>query len=117
MHLNNSTWKTYFGRKNEPGPSMSGENSADPSNLTGTGDGNHFENFVKAVRSRNVKDLSADIEVGHLSTALCHLSNISQREGRELRFDGQTERFKDDKAADKYLKRQYRKPFVVPEQV
>lgn len=117
MHLNGSTWKTFFGRKNEPGPTMGGKNSADPNNLVGTGDENHFENFIKAVRSRNVKDLTADIETGHLSTALCHLSNIAYREGRELRFDGRAERFVSDKEADRHLKRNYRKPFVVPEKV
>lgn len=43
--------------------------------------GDHFGNFVKAVRSRNYKDLNADIEEGHLSSALCHLGNISYRLG------------------------------------
>ncbi len=117
MHLNGSTWKTFFGRKNEPGPSMSGKNAADPGNLVGGGDEGHFENFIKAVRSRNVKDLNADIEQGHLSTALCHLCNISYRVGREVRFDTRTEKFVDDKESNKLLTRSYRKPFVVPEKV
>ncbi|MFN0051668.1 MAG: Gfo/Idh/MocA family protein [Planctomycetales bacterium] len=43
--------------------------------------GDHFDNFVKAVRSRKVDDLHADIEQGHLSSALCHLGNISYRMG------------------------------------
>ncbi len=42
-----------------------------------TGDSDHFANFVKAVRSRKVSDLHADILEGHLSSALCHLGNIS----------------------------------------
>lgn len=45
------------------------------------GDELHFGNFIKAVRSRNYKDLNADIEEGHLSSALCHLGNISYRLG------------------------------------
>jgi len=47
-------------------------------------DGNddfHFGNFVNAVRSRQVKDLNADILEGHWSSALCHLANISYRLG------------------------------------
>src|SRR5262249_40458334 len=48
------------------------------------GEGGHFANFVKAVRSRNYKDLRADIEEGHLSSALCHLANISYRLGKEM---------------------------------
>jgi predicted dehydrogenase len=42
----------------------------------------HFANFLKAVRSRKVSDLNADILEGHQSTALCHLGNISYRLGR-----------------------------------
>ncbi|HXG11784.1 MAG TPA: Gfo/Idh/MocA family oxidoreductase [Gemmataceae bacterium] len=41
----------------------------------------HPANFIKAVRSRNPADLHADIEQGHLSSALCHLANISYRLG------------------------------------
>ena len=43
---------------------------------------NHFANFLKAVRSRKVSDLNADILEGHQSTALCHIGNISYRLGR-----------------------------------
>jgi predicted dehydrogenase len=43
---------------------------------------NHFANFLKAVRSRNVSDLHADILETHQSTALCHIGNISWRLGR-----------------------------------
>ncbi len=42
----------------------------------------HFANFLKAVRSRKVSDLNADILEGHQSTALCHVGNISYRLGR-----------------------------------
>lgn len=42
---------------------------------------NHFANFLKAVRSRKVSDLNAEILEGHLSTALCHIGNISYRLG------------------------------------
>jgi predicted dehydrogenase len=44
----------------------------------------HFQNFLKAVRSRDYKDLNADIEEGHLSSALCHLGNISYRLGSSM---------------------------------
>ena len=53
--------------------------------FTGNGeDANHFANFLKAVRSRKAADLNADIEDGHLSSALCHLGNISYRLGSEV---------------------------------
>jgi len=43
----------------------------------GGGDQHHFDNFVKAVRSRRHEDLNLDIEDGHLSSALAHLGNVS----------------------------------------
>ncbi len=46
--------------------------------------GNHFENFIAAVRSRKHTDLHADIEEGHLSAALCHTANISYLLGRKM---------------------------------
>ena len=50
--------------------------------FSGTGD--HFGNFLAAVRSRKSEDLNADILEGHLSSALCHLGNISYRLGSPL---------------------------------
>ncbi|MFN4258447.1 MAG: Gfo/Idh/MocA family protein [Gemmataceae bacterium] len=47
-----------------------------------SGGGDHYGNFVQAVRERNPKLLAADIEEGHLSSALCHLGNISYLLGR-----------------------------------
>lgn len=48
------------------------------------GEGDHFSNFLSAVRSRKIADLNADIEEGHLSSALCHLGNISYRLGDQV---------------------------------
>lgn len=44
---------------------------------------NHFANFIDAVRSRRQEDLNAEITQGHLSTALCHIGNISWRLGHQ----------------------------------
>ena len=52
-----------------------------------TGGGDHFGNFIRAVRSGRREDLHADIQEGHLSSALCHLANISYRLGRNVAFD------------------------------
>lgn len=43
---------------------------------------NHYENFIQAVRSRQVEDLTGDILEGHLSSALCHTGNISYLLGK-----------------------------------
>ena len=42
---------------------------------------NHFANFFRAVRSRRVEDLNADIYEGFISSSLCHTGNISYRLG------------------------------------
>jgi predicted dehydrogenase len=128
-----------------------------------SGGADHFENFLVAVRSRKVSDLTADILEGHLSSALCHLGNISYRLGTplsveaakkhvqeirchdrvletfertlkhlqdnqvdianlqitvgpQLAFNPETERFVENRQADALLTREYRPPFVVPEE-
>ena len=48
---------------------------------TWKGGGNHYANFVDAVHSRRGADLTASIEDGHLSSALCHLGNVSYLRG------------------------------------
>jgi hypothetical protein len=63
------------------------------------GGDDHFGNFVKAVRSRRVEDLNADILEGHLSSALCHLGNVSYRLGKEQPFNKKSNSLGDDKAA------------------
>ena len=45
------------------------------------GGGNHFENFLDAVRSGKRSDLNADILEGHLSSALCHTGGVSHQMG------------------------------------
>jgi predicted dehydrogenase len=60
---------------------------------------NHFGNFVKAVRSGKRGDLNADILEGHLSSALCHLGNISYALGNDKSFNDKSRPFGDDKAA------------------
>jgi hypothetical protein len=64
----------------------------------GGGDnGSHMGNFIKAVHSRKVEDLYADIEEGHLSSALCHTGNISYRLGANKNPNEIKEAMKDHK--------------------
>ena len=51
--------------------------------FSGGGDNHHFENFCKAVRAKKPEMLNGDILEGHLSSALCHLGNISYRLGKD----------------------------------
>jgi predicted dehydrogenase len=118
MEIDGGKWKTYMGRKNEPGPSSeAAEDQVELGYLAAPGGGGHYNNFIAAIRSGKKEDLTCDIEEGYYSTVLPLLSNISYRLGRDLEFDGKSEKFVNDKEADKMLTREYRKPFVVEEQV
>jgi predicted dehydrogenase len=97
-------WQVFYGPKMEPGP-------------RGKGGGDHYANFVTAVKARDQKLLNADIEEGHLSSAYCHLGNIAYRLGRKLHINPSTESFVNDSEADAMLTREYRTGFVVPSKV
>lgn len=64
-----------------------------------SGSADHFANFVDAVRSRKISDLNADIEEGHISSALCHLGNISHEMGEKLPVQELDARFTGDAEA------------------
>jgi len=129
----------------------------------GDGGRGHQANFIKAVRSRKVGDLRADVLEGHVTATMCHMANISYRLGRReppekiadtvagnkvlaeaferclkhlranevdlnrelmtigplLTFDKESERFVGEFSdmANRYLRRNYREPFVVPNEV
>jgi len=54
---------------------------------TGDGGAAHTQNFIDAMRSRRRQDLAAEIEVGHLSTVICHQANIAWRAGETATVD------------------------------
>jgi hypothetical protein len=67
--------------------------------------GDHFGNFIKAIRSRKHTDLVADAEEGHISAALCHTANISYRLGKKESSDKIRDAIKNDKDATEALGR------------
>ncbi|MBN2508435.1 MAG: Gfo/Idh/MocA family oxidoreductase [Verrucomicrobia bacterium] len=74
--------------------------------------GSHTKNFLDCIRSRQRPN--ADIELGRLSTTLCHLGNICSRLEHDLHFDPKAENFGDDKAANALLTKEYRAPYGLP---
>ena len=108
-----SSYYTFLGPKNEPGPFKTAGPGIDWRNESVP----HFRNWTSAIRSGKHEDLSADVEEGHLSCSVCHLAKISCKLGRSVHLDPKTERFVNDPEADKFLTREYRKPYVVPDQV
>jgi predicted dehydrogenase len=97
-------YQTFLGPKGERGP---GREEG----------GDHFGNFLTAVKARDPKILKAEVEEGHLSSSLCHMGLISAKLGRSFKFDPKTEQVVGDDEANKLLKGPYefRAPFTVPE--
>jgi len=109
LEISGSTWKAFRGREREPfAGSKEGRRDRD---------GNHWGNFIDAVRSGKNEDLHCDINEGFYSTTLPHLANISYRLGRMLTFMGDYEKFANDPEADRMLTRVYRIPYVVPDEI
>ncbi|MFN7997522.1 MAG: Gfo/Idh/MocA family oxidoreductase [Bryobacteraceae bacterium] len=96
-----SSYKSWLGPTQEPGPTRAGY-------------GDHFANFIAAVRTRNRASLTAEIEEGAISTTLVHLANLSYRLGRTLRFDETSYCCPGDEEATEMFRGAYRAPFVVP---
>lgn len=72
----------------------------------------HARNFIDCVKSR--KKPNAEIEIGHISSAVCHLGNIVARTGRPLKFDSAKEAIIADADANRYVDRLYRKHWSTP---
>jgi predicted dehydrogenase len=72
----------------------------------------HIRDFFESMRSR--RRPTADAEVGHRSTTLCHLVNITRELGRKLYWDPKAERFRNDDQANKLLTRPRRRGYELP---
>ncbi|MEK6261785.1 MAG: Gfo/Idh/MocA family oxidoreductase [Planctomycetota bacterium] len=60
--------------------------------------GGAWGSFLHAVRSRNVSDCNADVELGHHSCALIHAANASYRLGQSVPFDAKSAKLGDNRA-------------------
>lgn len=72
----------------------------------------HEKNFLDCLKSR--KAPNAEVEIGRLSTTLCHLGNISQQLGRTVNFDPENENFGSDSEANARLSKNYRDKYPLP---
>jgi hypothetical protein len=97
-------WEVFYGKERTPGEK-------------GSGIGDHYDNFIKAIRANDQKLAHGDIRDGFYSCAVMHLGNIAYRLGRTLEFDPVKMEFKNDAEANAMLTREYRKPFVVTDKV
>ncbi len=72
----------------------------------------HWQNFLDCVRNR--RRPVADIEEGHISTAMCVLGTVSQELGRSLNWNADRQQFENDEEANRLLRRDYRQPWEYP---
>ena len=72
----------------------------------------HVANFLDCVRTG--KTPNADIDIGHLTSSLCHLGNIAVRLGRSFDFDPATESVPMDQEVNELLGRRYREHWGNP---
>lgn len=99
LFVDGAGWKVHS-KKGEVGPS---EKAAG---------GSHTRNFLECMKSR--KPPNADVELGRLSTTLCHLGNICTRLKRDLHFNPAAENFANDQEANALLTKEYRAPYLLP---
>ncbi len=71
--------------------------------------GNHFRNFLDAVKSR--KDPIEPVETGHRTATLCHLGNMAMILGRTIKWDPKKEEIMDDSEAAAMTSRPFRAPW------
>jgi len=106
----------YFGRHGGGWQVYDGNGELVHSEHGRQADKEHQDNFIECIRTR--KRPNADVEIGHQSVLLCHMANISYRLGnKRLEFDAATESFKNCDQANKYIKREYRQGWTIPENV
>ena len=96
-----SGWQTYMGKDRKTGES-------------GTGEGNHYQNFIDAIHANDPGKLTAPIEEGFYSCVLIHLANISYQLGRTLNIDPEKLIVINDEEANRMFSKEYRKPYVLP---
>ena len=104
--VNDETWSVHP-RGGKPAQVVT---APDPNHCE---NGMHEKNFLECVKSR--KRPNSDVEIGRLSTTLCHLGNVSCRLKRSVHFDPKTETFGDDQEANAFLRKTYRSPYTLPE--
>jgi predicted dehydrogenase len=108
MAVDEHGFQIFLGDKREPGESMKPAETEIDDTIP------HMANFLKAVKSRNPADLTADVSVGVTSAALVHMANISYRVGRKVNYDSASGSFAGDAQANAMMTRPaYRSPYLV----
>lgn len=76
-------------------------------------DADHARSFLDSIKSRVTPP--CDIEYGHRCTTAALIANIAHQTKSFLEWDATAEQFKNNDAANKLLRSNYRKPYELPE--
>ena len=111
----------FYGDKGSIGVGRNGDLKSDPGELKNRplspseehlmATTSHHNNFLDSIRTR--KRTIADVEIGHRTATICHLSAISERLGRTLKWDPAAEQIIGDAEASKWLDRPRRAPYTL----
>ena len=69
--------------------------------------GNHYQNWLDAIKSRNQP--ICDAEIGHRTASVCNVANIAYELGETLNWNPEKEKFKSNGQANKMRERKNRK--------
>ena len=72
---------------------------------------NHYQDWIDAIINRTKP--VAHAEIGHRTSSICNIANISYQLHRELDWDPVKERFIGDSEANKLRTKEYRKPYTL----
>ncbi|WP_322609446.1 Gfo/Idh/MocA family protein [Pontiella agarivorans] len=111
----------FYGDKGAIGVGRSGDLKSDPGDIKnlplkprdthlGAYEG-HRDNFLNAIKTR--QSTIANVEVGHRTATICHLSAISERLNRTIKWNPETEEIVGDAEASKWLDRPRRAPYTL----
>jgi predicted dehydrogenase len=73
----------------------------------------HHREWLDAIRTRS--QCSCNFAYGHRLSSVGHLGNIALWTGEKLKWDGETERFTNHAEANRFLTKEYRRPWALPE--
>jgi predicted dehydrogenase len=83
----------------------------DPSEVHLYDSPSHHQNFLDGIRTR--KRTICDVEIGHRTATVCHLSAIAERLNRTISWDPSKEKILGDAEASKWLDRPRRAPYTL----
>lgn len=81
----------------------------DAANVHLTDSTDHYGNFIECVKTRDTP--VADVQIGAMSAAACHINNVVARLGRPVTFDPDTMTLADSPEGNRILDRPYREGY------